>query len=65
MYGNIFKRRVLTLKIVLKLQVVDGNWGIHVIVPKWMFNMTDMSPYMPNVMAGSSKPASMTLLTTL
>lgn len=47
------------------LQVVDGNWGIHCIVPKWMFNMSDMTPYMPVVMPGTSKPANMTLQTTL
>ncbi|BDA46691.1 probable formamidase C869.04 [Coccomyxa sp. Obi] len=46
-------------------QVVDGNWGIHCIVPKWMFNMSDMTPYMPVVMPGTSKPANMTLQTTL
>ncbi|BDA46692.1 probable formamidase C869.04 [Coccomyxa sp. Obi] len=46
-------------------QVVDGNWGIHCIVPKWMFNMSDMTPYSPVVMPGTSKPANMTLQTTL
>ena len=49
----------------LVVQVVDGNWGVHCIVPKWMFNMSDMTPYSPLVMPGTSKPANMTLQTTL
>lgn len=47
------------------MQVVDGNWGIHVVIPKWMFNMSDKTPYSPTVMPGTSKPANMTLLTSL
>ena len=39
--------------------------GVHCIIPKWMFNMTDKSPYTPLTMAGSSKPANVTLLTSL
>jgi hypothetical protein len=47
------------------VQVVDGNWGIHCIVPKWMFNMSDMSPYAPTVFPGTSKAANVTMLTSL
>ena len=39
--------------------------GVHCIVPKWMFNMSDTKPYTPLTMAGSSKPANVTLLTSL
>ena len=49
---------------------VSGLWGascrgVHCIVPKWMFNMSDTSPYAPLTMAGTSKPANVTLLTSL
>jgi acetamidase/formamidase len=39
-------------------QVVDGNWGMQCIVPKWPFqNITDTTtPYMPKVIKGSSLP---------
>lgn len=46
-------------------QVVNGNWGMQTIIPKWMFNMSDTAPYTPKVMSGTSKPASTTLLTSL
>ncbi len=46
------------------VQVVDGNWGIHVIIPKWPFS-NDSSPYAPVVFPGSSKPADIYLLTAL
>ncbi|KAK9815353.1 hypothetical protein WJX72_002191 [[Myrmecia] bisecta] len=45
-------------------QVVDGNWGIHCIIPKWMF-ANSTTPFTPVTMAGSSKPADCTLLTSL
>ncbi|KAK9837996.1 hypothetical protein WJX74_009260 [Apatococcus lobatus] len=45
-------------------QVVDGNWGIHAIIPKWPFS-NNSAPYSPAVFPGSSKPADVTLLTTL
>lgn len=32
---------------------------------QWMFNMSDTSPFTPKVMAGTSKPANVTLLTSL
>lgn len=45
-------------------QVVDGNFGIHTVIPKWPFsNSTDQ--YAPNVFPGSSKPAEVTMMTTL
>ncbi|KAK9815846.1 hypothetical protein WJX72_010706 [[Myrmecia] bisecta] len=45
-------------------QVVDGNYGIHCVIPKWMF-ANSTTPYMPVTMAGTSKPADCKLLTTL
>lgn len=39
-------------------QVVDGNWGVHFQIPKWMFNLT-MSPgkpYVPTIVPGTSMP---------
>jgi hypothetical protein len=26
-------------------QIVDGNWGVHALVPKWLFLDTDSTPY--------------------
>jgi len=39
-------------------QVVDGNWGVHFSIPKYMFNMsiTPSKPYMPTVVPGTSMP---------
>ncbi|KAK9807208.1 hypothetical protein WJX73_009034 [Symbiochloris irregularis] len=45
-------------------QVVDGNWGIHTVIPKWPFtNSTEQ--FSPTVFPGSSKPAEVTMLTTI
>lgn len=39
-------------------QVVDGNWGVHAIVPKYMFeNLGSTVPYASKVMPGTSLPA--------
>lgn len=39
-------------------QVVDGNWGVHFSIPKYMFNasITPGKPYMPTVVPGTSMP---------
>ena len=39
--------------------------GVHCIVPKWMFNMSDTTPYAPKTFTGTSKPANVTMLTSL
>ncbi|KAL0052691.1 hypothetical protein WJX82_006304 [Trebouxia sp. C0006] len=37
-------------------QVVDGNWGVHVVIPKWAFtNLNDTTtPYAPVTISGTS-----------
>ena len=37
---------------------------MHCVIPKWMF-ANSTTPYTPVTMAGSSKPANVTLLTSL
>ncbi|GAB4813793.1 hypothetical protein N2152v2_000839 [Parachlorella kessleri] len=36
-------------------QVVDGIFGIHTIIPKWLFAKDEPAPYIPKVMAGTSR----------
>ena len=42
----------------MPVQVVDGNWGVHFQIPKYMFNasITPDQPYMPTVVPGTSMP---------
>jgi acetamidase/formamidase len=35
-------------------QVVDGNWGVHVVIPKYAFD-TSNKPYKPSVVCGTSR----------
>lgn len=39
-------------------QVVDGNWGVHFTIPKYMFDPTlsPGKPYVPTVVPGTSMP---------
>jgi hypothetical protein len=39
-------------------QVVDGNWGVHFSIPKYMFNasISPNKPYVPTVVPGTSMP---------
>ena len=46
------------------VQVVDGNFGIHTVIPKWPFSNTT-EQFSPTTMAGTSKPAEVTLMTAL
>ena len=39
-------------------QVVDGNWGMGVNVPKYVFDKADTKPYSSKVVCGSSAPIS-------
>lgn len=46
-------------------QVVDANVGIHAIIPKWMFTPSewkDSPSYLPKIIPGTSKPATVKLL---
>eukprot|EP00877_Chromochloris_zofingiensis_P000674 jgi/Chrzof1/10607/Cz05g05010.t1 len=36
-------------------QVVDGNWGMHLIIPKYVFDKADTGAYKPKVVCGSSR----------
>lgn len=40
----------------LMAQVVDGAFGIHSVIPKWMFMKNDGLPYVPTIAPGSSTP---------
>jgi hypothetical protein len=44
-------------------QVVDGNWGVHFSIPKYMFNasMAAGKPYVPTLVPGTSMPMSQLL----
>lgn len=40
----------------LDVQVVDGNWGMGVSCPKYIFNKASKTRYTPKVICGSSTP---------
>jgi hypothetical protein len=46
----------LLLLLLLCCQVVDGNWGLGVSIPKYVFRVNDKKRYKPAVVCGSSMP---------
>ena len=56
---------LLSEAVVSGLGICASCRGVHCIVPKWMFNMSDTTPYRPLTVSGTSKPANVTMLTTL
>ena len=45
--------------------MIAGNWGVHVVIPKWPFSdVTDTAtPYMPLTVSGSSTLMNETMTT--
>ena len=42
--------------LLLLLQVVDGDWGMGVSIPKYVFDTASKKRYSPKVVCGSSTP---------
>jgi hypothetical protein len=39
-----------------RVSLQDGNWGVGVNIPKYVFDKADKKPYVPKVICGSSTP---------